>query len=151
MADGKMAGSFGFLSSLAFSFLTTPHCPLRPDCPHVCPHNVSPFHPFSDPCPLCPPCRRLFVAQSTFHHLNFSHAATSLSPPADILLSTFVDTSRPFWDCTDFSLRFRRIIIVNVSDMFTREHGGAFFIEPFLLIYVGGHILSRIFGSCPLR
>ena len=79
-----------------FFLLTTPHCPLRPDCPHVCPHNVSPFHPFSDPCPPCPPCRRLFVAQSTFHHLNFSHAATSLSPPADILLSTFVDTSRPF-------------------------------------------------------
>ena len=74
----------------------------------------------SDPCPPCPPCRRLFVAQSTFHHLNFSHAATSLSPPADILLSTFVATSRPFWDCTDFSLRFRRIIIiVIVSDMFT--------------------------------
>ena len=76
-----------------FFSLTATYCPLRPDCPHVCPHNVSPFHPFSDPCPLCSPCRRLFVAQSTFHHLNFSHAATSLAPPADILLSTFVDTS----------------------------------------------------------
>ena len=67
-------------------------------------------------------CGSIYFPPSQLSTRRDQHAA----PPADILLSTFVDTSRPFQDCTDFSLHFRRIIIVIVSDIFTREHGGAF-------------------------
>ena len=152
MADGKMVGSFGILSSLSFYFLLRPHTALYVLIVLMCVPTMCLRSTLS----LTPVHRVHHVADFLWLNLlstisTFPTPRPARLPPADILLSTFVDTSRPFWDCTDFSLLFRRIIIViDNSDMFTREHGGAFFIEPFLLIYVGGHILSRIFSSCPL-
>ena len=153
MADGKMAGSFGFLSSLAFSFFLRPPTALYV---LMCVLMCVPTMCLRSTLSLTPDHRVHHVADFLWLNLlstisTFPTPRPDAVPPCGYPSKHLCRHLPTVPGLHGFSLCFRRIIIVIVSDIFTREHGGAFFIEPFLLIYVGGHILTRILGSCPLR
>ena len=102
MADGKIVRSFGILSSLSFYFLLRP-----PTAPYVLIVLMCvPTMCLRSTLSLTPVHRVHHVADFLWLNLlstisTFPTPRPARLPPADILLSTFVDTSRPFQDCTD--------------------------------------------------